>query len=143
IRPAPVDERFLTQAHCALRKTYSMAALGDLLVFIWLVGCHEVVDSLRASRPAGDGRHRFRSGLDEDDLAPETIDAVARPDCHSAFSSFTRHRETDTDAPSMQAAVVQPAQLAVRPLQLGEICRSQPLAREERDAFQVRYIDFF
>ena len=73
----------------------------------------------------------------QDDLASETIDPIARLHRDHAVAARARDQETRSDAPGVQAAIVQPAQLAMRTLQLGEIAPPQKLAVEEYDPLNL------
>ena len=73
--------------------------------------------------------------------AAEAIDAVAGRDGNGAVATLAGHAQADADAPVVEAAVVQPAQLAMRPLQRRKIGGGKPLPREEDDALEAGDVD--
>src|SRR5262245_24308745 len=111
IRSAPIKARLLREAHRALRQADAWAALTHLLVLVTEVDGHQVIDGLAASRRGRDGRHRSHARLRQNDFSAEAIDAIARLDLDGAVPSFPGDSEADPDAPSVKAAVVEPAKL--------------------------------
>ena len=69
---------------------------------------------------------------------PGAIETIAWLDRHRRRACFTRDAEAEPDAPRVQAPVVQPAQLAIDRLHVGQILRVQSLPGEERDALELR-----
>ena len=140
---APFEARCLAQAYRAGCEANAGTSLGDGLVFIGLVGRNEIVNGVFAGSRAWIGGYGHRAWLRQDDLAPETVDAIARLDRHRGGAALAGDRESDTDAPAVQAAVVQPSQLTMRALQFGQVFRRQPLPVEERAALERGNLRFF
>ena len=72
----------------------------------------------------------------EDELAAFAVDGIARLDRDSARLPLSRHRVAENDAPVVQAAVMQPAHLAVIGLGCRKVIGEQPLPVEELGSLQ-------
>src|SRR5262249_44301375 len=104
------------------------------------IGRCQIIGKWAARSVASNRRNRDVERFGKDKLAPLAIQGVSRLHLDRTLLAHASDRVAERNAPVVQAAVVQPAQLAVERLRRIEVRREQALTVEERWSLQARDI---